>query len=91
MNTAIIAPTKLMTIAAIPIHEAAPRVIHLKRLPEDFRQESHILTEGHIEHYKSKLHAKRFINEREELKKRIDFVARNKKEQIKRLNNLQKQ
>ncbi|CAF1577086.1 unnamed protein product, partial [Rotaria sordida] len=63
----------------------------LKRLPEDFRQESHILTEGHIEHYKSKLHAKRFINEREELKKRIDFVARNKKEQIKRLNNLQKQ
>jgi len=64
---------------------------HLKRLPEDFRQESHILTEAHIERYKSKSRAKRFINEREELKKRIHFVASNEKDQIKRLNNLQKQ
>ncbi|CAF1160013.1 unnamed protein product [Rotaria sordida] len=64
---------------------------HLKCLPEDFRQESHILTEAHIERYKSKSHAKRFINEREELKKRINFVASNEKEQIKRLNTLQKQ
>jgi hypothetical protein len=64
---------------------------HLKRLPEDFRQESHILTEAHIERYKSKSRAERFINEREELKKRIHFVASNEKDQIKRLNNLQKQ
>ncbi|CAF3295658.1 unnamed protein product [Rotaria sp. Silwood2] len=64
---------------------------HLKRLPEDFRQESHTLTEAHIERYKSKSHAKRFINEREELKKRINFVASNEKEQVKRLNNLQRQ
>jgi chromosome segregation ATPase len=64
---------------------------HVKRLPEDFRQESSILTEAHIERYKSKSRAKRFINEREELKKRIHFLASNDKEQIKRLNNLQKQ
>ncbi|CAF1382348.1 unnamed protein product, partial [Rotaria sordida] len=64
---------------------------HLKRLPEDFRQESHVLAEAHIERYKSKSHAKRFINEREEIKKRINFVASNEKEQIKRLNTLQKQ
>ncbi|CAF5120126.1 unnamed protein product [Rotaria sp. Silwood1] len=64
---------------------------NLKYLPENFRQESHILTEAHIERYKSKSHAKRFINEREELKKRINFIASNEKEQIKRLNNLQRQ
>jgi chromosome segregation ATPase len=64
---------------------------HLKRLPEDFRQESYILTEAHIERYKSKSRAKRFINEREELKKRINFVLNNEKEQLKHLNNLQKQ
>jgi chromosome segregation ATPase len=64
---------------------------HLKRLPEDFRQESSILTEAHIERYKSKSRAKRFINEREELKKRINFAVSNEKDQIKRLNNLQKQ
>ncbi|CAF1490518.1 unnamed protein product, partial [Rotaria sordida] len=60
---------------------------HLKRLPEAFRQESHLLTEAHIERYKSKSHAKRFINEREEIKKRINFVATNEKEQIERLQN----
>jgi chromosome segregation ATPase len=64
---------------------------HLKRLPEDFREESSILTEAHIERYKSKSRAKRFINEREELKKRINFAVSNEKNQIKRLNNLQKQ
>jgi chromosome segregation ATPase len=64
---------------------------HLKRLPEDFRQESSTLTDAHIERYKSKSRAKRFINEREELKKRIQFLTSNDKEQAKRLNNLQKQ
>jgi len=64
---------------------------HVKRLPEDFRQESHILTEADLERYKSKSRAKRFINEREELKKRINFISNNDKEQTKRLNNLQKQ
>jgi chromosome segregation ATPase len=64
---------------------------HLKRLPEDFREESSILTEAHIERYKSKSRAKRSINEREELKKRINFAVSNEKNQIKRLNNLQKQ
>ena len=64
---------------------------HLKRLPEDFRQESQILTDAHLERYRSKSRAKRFLNEREELKKRINFVSNNEKEQIKRLNILQKQ
>ena len=63
---------------------------HLKRLPEDFRQESSTLTDAHIERYKSKSRAKRFISEREELKKRIQFLTSNDKEQAKRLNNLQK-
>jgi chromosome segregation ATPase len=64
---------------------------HLKRLPEDFRQESHVLTEAHLERYKSKSRAKRFFNEREEMKKRINFVGNNEKEQLKRLNHLQRQ
>jgi hypothetical protein len=64
---------------------------HLKRLPEDFREESQVLTEAHLERYKSKTRAKRFVNEREELKKRMNFLAINEKDQIKRLNNLQKQ
>ncbi|CAF1959714.1 unnamed protein product [Rotaria magnacalcarata] len=63
---------------------------HLKRLPQDFREHSHKLTEAHIERYKSKSQARRFINEREELKKRINFVSSNEKEQIKRINNLQR-
>jgi chromosome segregation ATPase len=64
---------------------------HLKRLPEDFRQESQTLTEAHLERYKSKSRAKRFSNEREELKKRIHFLVTNEKDQTKRLNHLQKQ
>ncbi|UJR14875.1 hypothetical protein I4U23_001860 [Adineta vaga] len=64
---------------------------HLKRLPEDFRQESHVLTEAHFERYKSKSRAKRFLNEREEIKKRINFLMNNEKEQSKRLNYLQRQ
>lgn len=63
---------------------------HLKRLPDDFRQQSRTLTEAHIERYKLKSHAKRFVNEREEVKKRINFLANNEKEQMKRLNLLQK-
>ncbi|CAF3471943.1 unnamed protein product [Rotaria socialis] len=63
---------------------------HLKRLPQDFREHSHELTEAHIERYKSKSKARRFINEREELKKRINFVSSNEKEQTKRINNLQR-
>ncbi|CAF1050170.1 unnamed protein product [Adineta ricciae] len=64
---------------------------HLKRLPEDFRQESLVLTDAHLQRYKSKTRAKRFINEREEIKKRINFVVNNEKEQLKRLNQLQRQ
>jgi len=64
---------------------------HLKRLPFDFRQQSQTLTGAHLERYKSKSRAKRFTNEREELKRRIHFVASNEKEQTKRLNTLQKQ
>ncbi|CAF1183420.1 unnamed protein product [Adineta ricciae] len=64
---------------------------HLKRLPEDFRQESSVLTDAHLQRYKSKTRAKRFINEREEIKKRINFVVNNEKEQLKRLNQLQRQ
>lgn len=63
---------------------------NLKRLPEDFQQQSHTLTEAHIERYKAKSHARRFVSEREELKKRINFVATNEKEQVKHINNLQK-
>ncbi|CAF3930076.1 unnamed protein product, partial [Adineta steineri] len=64
---------------------------HLQRLPEDFREESRILTDAHLERYKSKTRAKRFINQREEFKKRITFVANNEKEQVKYINYLQKQ
>jgi chromosome segregation ATPase len=64
---------------------------HFKDLPDDFRQQSYTLTEAHLERYKSKSRAKRFISEREELKKRIHFVTNNDKIQTKQLNNLQKQ
>lgn len=63
---------------------------HLKRLPEDFRQESQILNDAHVERYKLKCRAKRFHNEREESKKRIHFVVTNEKLQLKRLNQLEK-
>jgi archaellum component FlaC len=64
---------------------------HLKRLPNDFRQQSQKLTEGHIERYRIKSRTRRIINEREEVKRRINFLASNEKEQTKRLNLLQKQ
>ena len=64
---------------------------HLKGLPEDFRRESLVLTEAHLERYRSKSRAKRFLSEREELKKRINFLANNEKEQIRRINQLEKQ
>ncbi len=64
---------------------------HLKCLPEDFREGSQLLTEAHLERYKFKARAKRFLNEREELKRRINFLSTNEKIQIKSLNNLQKQ
>jgi chromosome segregation ATPase len=64
---------------------------HLKLLPNDFRVQSQILTDAHLERYKLKSRTRRFISEREEIKRRINFVATNEKDQIKHLNILQKQ
>lgn len=64
---------------------------HLKLLPNDFREQSQTLNEAHLERYRSKTRAKRYLKERDELKRRISFVASNEKEQTKRLNVLQKQ
>lgn len=63
---------------------------HLKILPNDFHQESVLLTNGHIERYKLKCCTRRFLSEREEFKRRINFLSIDEKEQIKRLNALQK-
>lgn len=63
---------------------------HLLRVPEHFREQSRTLTAAHVERYKLKSRARRFIAEREELKRRIHFVASDEKEQLKRLNRLQK-
>lgn len=62
----------------------------LTRLPNDFSQKSRELTEENIKRYKEKSRTRRFINEREELKRRIQFVSNDGKEQIKCLNILQK-
>jgi chromosome segregation ATPase len=64
---------------------------NLKRLPNDFRVQSQLLNDVHIERYKFKSRTRRFLCEREEYKQRINFVARNEKDQIKHLNILQKQ
>ncbi len=64
---------------------------HLKGLPNDFRQHSQILTDAHIERYKYKSRTRRLVTEREELKRRIQFVANSEKDQIKYLNILEKQ
>jgi chromosome segregation ATPase len=64
---------------------------HLKLLPNDFREKSQKLTEGHIERYRIKSRTRRTNNEREELKRRINFIASNEKEHKKRLTILQKQ
>jgi len=64
---------------------------HLKGLPNDFREHSQILTDAHIERYKYKSRTRRLVTEREELKRRIQFVANIEKDQIKYLNILEKQ
>ena len=64
---------------------------HLKRLPNDFRQESQTLNNAHLERYRSKSRARRHLNEREETKKRIQFLVSQEKEASKRCNQLQKQ
>ena len=64
---------------------------HLIRLPNNFRQQSQTLTQAHVERYKSKSRARRLTSEREELKRRIHFVARNEKDQHKQLTVLHKQ
>ena len=63
----------------------------LERLPADFREESNTLTTANLERYRSKSRARRCLNEREELKKRIHFLSVNEKEYNKRLNSLQRQ
>lgn len=63
---------------------------HLKRLPEDFRDESDVLTRAHRQRYEWKSRAKRFLAEREELKKRIYFLGNAEKEQVKRRHMLEK-
>lgn len=64
---------------------------HLKRLPNDFRQESQTLNNAHLERYRSKSRARRHLNERDETKKRIQFLVSQEKESSKRCNQLQKQ
>lgn len=62
----------------------------LKRLPNDFHEQSQILNEAHIDRYTFKSRSRRLINEREEIKRRIHFIASDEKEQLKRLSHLQK-
>jgi chromosome segregation ATPase len=64
---------------------------HLKRLPNDFRQQSEILTTAHFQRYQFKSRTRRLNSEREELKRRIQFLASSEKDQSKHLNLLQKQ
>ena len=64
---------------------------HLTRLPNDFHEQSRILTDAHVQRYKYKSRTRRLLNEREELKRRIQFVANTEKDQIKYLNILEKQ
>ena len=64
---------------------------HLKRLPADFRQESEALNDAHLERYRSKSRARRFLNEREELKKRIQFLVHQDRERNKRIDRFEKQ
>lgn len=64
---------------------------HLLRVPENFRDQSRKLTSAHLERYKFKCRARRFVAEREEFKRRIHFVAVDEKQQIKHLKILEKQ
>ena len=57
---------------------------HFTRLPKDFRGESDVLTQAHVQRYEWKSRARRFLAEREELKKRIYFLVHSEKEQTKR-------
>ena len=63
----------------------------LNVLPKNFRQLSEKLTDAHHERYKFKSRARRFANDREELKRRIQFVSNCEKDQLKRLAQLQKE
>ena len=56
---------------------------HLRRAPDEFRQWSQTLTVAHLERYKFKSRARRFVAEREEWKRRIRFVSADSKEQVK--------
>lgn len=64
---------------------------HLQRLPNDFREQSQTLTNAHLERYRLKSRLRRCANEREEWKRRIQFLTNTDKEQTKYFTHLQKQ
>lgn len=63
---------------------------HFTRLPDDFRGESEVLTQAHRQRYEWKSRARRYLAEREELKKRIYFLIHTEKEEIKHRNLLER-
>ena len=63
---------------------------NLKRLPRDFRHESDVLNAAHVERYRSKSRARRFVTEREEMKKRIQFLVQWDRDQSKRVDRAEK-
>lgn len=64
---------------------------HLQRLPKDFREQSQSLTNVHLERYRLKSRLRRCATEREEWKRRIQFLTNTDKEQTKYFAQLQKQ
>ena len=64
---------------------------HLKVLPNDFREQGQTLTNAHLERYRLKSHVRRCVTEREEWKRRIQFLTNNDKQQTKYFNQLERQ
>lgn len=64
---------------------------HFKRLPDDFHAQSQTLTNVHLQRYQFKSRTRRLHAERQELKRRIEFLSSTEKLHLKHLTNLQKQ
>jgi len=64
---------------------------HFKRLPDDFHEQSRILTDVHLQRYQLKSRTRRLHAQRQEFKRRIEFVSTTEKSQLKHLAHLQKQ
>lgn len=64
---------------------------HLKLLPKDFREQGQTLTNAHLERYRLKSRVRRCVTEREEWKRRIQFLTNNDKQQTKYFHQLERQ